>query len=217
MKTFRPAIALVLVSTFLSLPLHAQNAGPNSEASPPADKVPLGGQANPTKHDGTDLGTTEGMTPHDGDTKGAQLNTGSFLKEAALSNMAELKASTFASTHASDPRVKEMATHMVADHQRMATAASQIAKQKGVVLPTKLDASRAATDKRLEKMTGAAFDKAYVAQMVKDHQDTVSYFERMEKETTDADVKAFVTAQLPVLRQHSEMVLALNDVEKPKK
>jgi hypothetical protein len=62
---------------------------------------------------------------------------------------------------------------------------------------------------KLEKMNGAAFDRAYVDEMVKSHEKGVAEFERAAQSTTNTQLRGFVEKTLPVLRQHLEMAQQL--------
>ncbi len=53
---------------------------------------------------------------------------------------------------------------------------------------------------RLSALSGAAFDRAYMDDMVKDHQEDVAEFQREANGGSDADVKAFAAKTLPTLQ-----------------
>ncbi|MDQ0965728.1 putative membrane protein [Flavobacterium sp. W4I14] len=61
---------------------------------------------------------------------------------------------------------------------------------------------------KLNKLSGASFDKAYVEMMITDHQNAVALFEKASK-STDNDVKAYANKYLPVLKKHLKQVNAL--------
>ena len=56
----------------------------------------------------------------------------------------------------------------------------------------------------LDKLSGAAFDKAYAQQMVEDHQKTIAMF-KQHANSPQAEVKQFVSKTLPALEQHLKM------------
>ena len=60
------------------------------------------------------------------------------------------------------------------------------------------------TRQRLEKMSGAAFDRAYLEEMVKHHEKDIQEFERASN-STNPQVRAFAEKTLPTLRQHLQM------------
>ena len=59
-------------------------------------------------------------------------------------------------------------------------------------------------------LSGAAFDRAYAKEMVKDHTKAVQLFQREADRGTDAGLKSFASSKLPTLREHLEMARSLN-------
>ena len=93
-----------------------------------------------------------------------------FMKEAAEGGMAEVQLGQLASQRASSDSVKQFGKRMADDHQKAADELKQLASQKGVALPTSLDRGHQRLYDRLSKLSGADFDRAYMKEMVKDHQ-----------------------------------------------
>lgn len=58
---------------------------------------------------------------------------------------------------------------------------------------------------KLSKLSGADFDKAYMNEMLKDHEKDVALFEKEANSGKDADVKSWATSTLPTLRDHLQM------------
>jgi putative membrane protein len=129
-----------------------------------------------------------------------------FMKTAAEAGMAEVAAGQAASTMAKDADVKSFAQQMVTDHTKANDELMSLAAKLKVGLPKKTDAKHAALLKKLQKMKGDAFDKAYVKAQVEDHKKAVDLFTRESAKGKDAEVKAWATATLPTLKHHLEMV-----------
>jgi putative membrane protein len=55
---------------------------------------------------------------------------------------------------------------------------------------------------RLSKLAGAAFDVAYMRDMVKDHTSDISEFQQEAKSGTDEKLKSFASDTLPTLQDH---------------
>jgi putative membrane protein len=91
---------------------------------------------------------------------------------------------------------------MVDDHTRAGDQLKQIASSKGIQVPQQLSAKDKLTKERLAKLSGEQFDKAYMADMVKDHTQDVADFQRESKAGTDSDVKEFASKTLPTLEDH---------------
>lgn len=145
----------------------------------------------------------------DGATKKAEAEAApapqTFLHEAAVGGLAEVELGKLAQQNASSAAVKDFASTMVNDHGKANQELESLAQKENVTLPTQLDAKHTALRDRLAKLNGAAFDRAYMTEMVKDHQKDVAEFRAESKSSTNADVKAFAAKTLPVLEGHLQM------------
>ena len=125
-----------------------------------------------------------------------------FMMKAAQGSKAEIELGQLAQQNASSPEVKQFGQRMVTDHTQASDQLKQVASQKGVTLPEKLNAKDAATKARLEKLSGQAFDRAYMKDMVMDHKKDVSEFQNEAKNGKDPDVKNFASQTAPTLEDH---------------
>jgi len=128
-----------------------------------------------------------------------------FMSKAAQGGMAEVSLGQMASSKAADPAVKAFGDRMVTDHTRLGDELKQLAQTKGVTLPTDVDDEAKKTSDKLSKLTGKAFDKEYISDMVKDHEKDVKEFEKQSTGAKDADLKTWVTNSLPTLQDHLKM------------
>src|SRR5258707_15201082 len=90
-----------------------------------------------------------------------------FVKEAADGGMAEVELGKLAADKGSSGAIKQFGQRMVADHSKANDQLKQLASEKKVELPQEPSAKHKATMARLEKLSGQAFDNAYVAEMLK--------------------------------------------------
>jgi putative membrane protein len=127
-----------------------------------------------------------------------------FLKDAAEGNLAEVKLSELAGQHGASDGVKQFGKRMATDHQKAYDELKQLASQKGVAVPTALDRSHQALYDRLSKLNGADFDRAYMKEMVKDHDKDVKAFQKEANSGKDADLKAWASKTLPTLKEHQD-------------
>jgi putative membrane protein len=130
----------------------------------------------------------------------------SFVREAAVGGMAEVELGRLASDKASNADVKQFGKRMVDDHGKANDELKKLASEKNVTLPTELDAKHKATVDRLSKLSADAFDRAYVKEMVADHDHDVQAFTKESKSGADPDVKAWAGKTLPTLQEHQKMV-----------
>ena len=128
-----------------------------------------------------------------------------FAVQAAKGGMGEVALGQLAQQKAGSDAVKQFATHMVDDHTQANDALKQVASTKNIMLPAAppMDAKA----KKLENMSGAEFDKAYMAMMLDDHKKTIALFQKEAASGKDPDLKAFATKTLPTLKGHLEMVM----------
>jgi len=125
-----------------------------------------------------------------------------FVRKAAQGGLAEVELGKLAAERASSQDVKQFGQRMVDDHSKANDQLKQLASEKSIKLPEKLDATDAATKARLEKLSGKAFDHAYMRDMVTDHTKDVSEFRMESKKAKDPDIKNFASQTLPTLEDH---------------
>ena len=125
------------------------------------------------------------------------------VKDMAMADMAEVETGKLALSKSQNSEVKAFAQQMVDDHGQALSKVQALAQARGVTLPTEPDAKHKAMAAKLEKLSGDAFDKAYMAGAgVKDHKDTKSKLTSDAKKIKDADVKALADQHMPVVEQH---------------
>jgi putative membrane protein len=125
-----------------------------------------------------------------------------FVDKAAQGGLAEVQLGELAQQKSQDPKVKEFAQRMVTDHGKANDQLKSVASEKGITLPTDLDAKDKAEKDKLSKLSGEQFDKAYMNYMVKDHTKDVSEFQKESQSAKDPDVKSFASTVLPTIEDH---------------
>jgi putative membrane protein len=168
-----------------------------SSAQPPAKpqtSKPEGSKPQPPTGSGAASRAASGLAAADQ----------AFVKEAAIGGMAEVDLGQLAASKASNPEVKQFGQRMVDDHGKANEELKSWASQKSVNLPTELDAKHKAEHAKLEKLSGEAFDRAYMTSMVADHNKDVAEFQRQSKSAKDPDLRAWVTKTLPTLEDHQK-------------
>jgi len=134
-----------------------------------------------------------------------------FAMEAAQGGMAEVELGQLAGDKASNAKVKEFGQRMVTDHGKANDELKTIASSKNITLPSDINAKHKATKDRLSKLSGAAFDRAYMAEMLKDHQMDSTAFHKEATSGKDAELKAFASKTSTVVDEHLKMA---RDIQK---
>ena len=125
-----------------------------------------------------------------------------FMNKAAQGNMAEVEMGKLAQQNAQSQEVKDFGSRMVTDHSAAMDKLKEIAKAQGVTLPAQLSAKDKAMLDKMSKLHGDTFDKAYMHDMLQDHQTDVAEFKRESKAVKDPQLKDWVTSTLPTLESH---------------
>ena len=128
-----------------------------------------------------------------------------FAREAANGGMSEVELGRLAVERAANPAVKAFGQRMVDDHSKANVELQAIASQAGIALPGQVDAKEKQTYTRLAALSGAAFDRAYIDDMVKDHKADIALFEKASRASGDSPIKKFAADKLPTLREHLKM------------
>jgi len=128
-----------------------------------------------------------------------------FVLKAGQAGLAEVALGNDASALGKSDAVKHFGQRMATDHSGANEKLKAAAASGGFKVPQEASAEQKATEMELKAMSGAAFDKAYAAQAVKDHQGAVALFDDEATTGKDANLKAFASATLPTLKEHLKM------------
>ncbi len=148
------------------------------------------------------------------DTMTTKMDDRKFVKDAALGGMAEVELGKLAAQKASSDAVKQFGQKMVDDHTKANDQLKQVASKESISVPDSLDSKHQSRIDKLSKLSGPAFDKAYIKDQVKDHQQDVSEFKSEADNGSDANIKQFASSTLPTLEEHLNMAKELNKTEK---
>jgi putative membrane protein len=132
-----------------------------------------------------------------------------FLEHVARDSQAEIELGRLAAERGGSDAVKQFGDRMVKDHSQAANELKQLAQQKGITLSEQADRKHSRAVDRLSKLSGAEFDRAFVKDMVKDHEKAVSSFRREAQRAKDADVKQWASKTLPTLEDHLKSAQSL--------
>jgi putative membrane protein len=149
--------------------------------------------------------------------EGAKLTDPQIAHIAYTAGVIDIAAAKQALTKASNKDVKAFAENMVRDHEAVNKQALDLVKKLNVT-PEDNDTSKALTkaaaDKRaeLDKLSGAPFDKAYVANEVAYHKTVDTALEtQLIPSSSNAELKSLLQTGLKIFQgheQHAEHVAA---------
>jgi putative membrane protein len=129
-----------------------------------------------------------------------------FLMKASQGGMAEVQLGQLAADKAQNPQVKAFGEKMVRDHSTLDNELKPFADRAGVPPPTGLSEEDQAEIDKLKGLSGAEFDRAYVADMMKDHKHDQEAFKQEIASTQNPKLKMAVKHGLTVIDQHLAII-----------
>jgi len=137
-----------------------------------------------------------------------------FIRNATEGGQMEVELGKVAAEKASNADVKAFGEHMVTDHSKANQELAALCQSKGVDLTDdkpKIDKKVQKQVDKLSKKSGDEFDKAYVKDMVDDHETDVKEFQKAAEELKDQDLKTWAAKTLPTLQAHLDMIKGIQD------
>jgi len=125
-----------------------------------------------------------------------------FVSQAAYSSLAEVRLGEIAQERGSSAAVREFGQNMVTEHTQMNQDLINATANKGVTPPTSPDDGREAVADALEQLSGADFDRQYIAQQLADHQTTLTLFQNQAERGQDVELRQFAQRYEPVIERH---------------
>jgi putative membrane protein len=202
------ALTLTAFAAVTATPGRSQNNNNNGS------NANVGGNTNANTRNGNSNASGRMGTAGGGQTgagQGGTLNSADrqFMMRAAMMDMAEIETGRLAVSQGASESVRQFGQRMIDDHTRTSQQLMQLASATGFTPPQALDAKHQAAAAKLARLTGAEFDRAYMKQMVKDHQEAVSLYQRQSTRGSMPDLRSFASATLPALQEHLSMARSM--------
>ena len=124
------------------------------------------------------------------------------IREAVRGNYLEVALGRLAESRAENGSVKEFARRMISDHNAMNQQWTSLARKSAMEFLLDFGPRGKQTIDRFEDLSGTAFDQAYMAEMMRDHEDNVFVFNRMAQSAGSFEVRQLASAGAPMLREH---------------
>jgi putative membrane protein len=104
-----------------------------------------------------------------------------------------------------DDAVKRFGERMERDHGALQEQLNNMASRNGMPYKSGMGPENRANLDRLEKMSGRAFDRAYMTFMIQSHNGYLNYWRNEGRAARSAPVRTLVNRGLPTLEEHMEM------------
>jgi putative membrane protein len=128
-----------------------------------------------------------------------------FVAHAAAGGMAEVQMGQLAQEKGQSDAVKQLGQTLVNDHQQANQQLQSIAQAKQIDIPSSLDQQHQKKISQLQTKSGAAFDRAFLQEVIQDHTKDVAEFRTQSNKTQDVALKDFTSSTLPTLENHLQM------------
>jgi predicted outer membrane protein len=166
-----------------------------------------GTATTPSTTTGAAAGTAANTTSNATSNTAAALPVASaeFLATAHQSGLAEIAVARLAAERATNPEVRRFAQMLVADHTMSNASISQLLQSQNARPNTTATQEQSAAQQRLAALTGAEFDRAYLALNLEAHQRSVLLFMKQVQGGTNAQALSYARNMLPLLQTHLAM------------
>ena len=175
----------------------------------PANPQNPANRPNPTMNPGQSP-TYSPSTGPDSPGTTAKSDDRTFVRDAAIGGMTEVELGKLAQEKGSSEGVKKFAQRMIDDHGKANEELRKVAVSKSITVPDSMDAKHKARVDKLNKLSGPAFDKAYIKDQLKDHEQDVKEFQKEAQSGSDPAIKDFASKTLPTLQSHLDEVRNLD-------
>lgn len=142
--------------------------------------------------------------------KNQKLTDPEIAAVAVAANQVDIQAAEQAQQKSRNEAVRNFAQTMIQDHRSVIDKATALVKKLNVTpkenaLSRQLSSNGAKMRKKLQAKTGAAFDRAYVANEVAYHKAVIAAVtDKLIPEAQNAELKSLLESVVPVLRTHLE-------------
>lgn len=137
-----------------------------------------------------------------------------FLQNATMGGLTEIALGKLAVEKGSSDDVKQFGQKMIDDHTKADADLKQIATGGSMNVPDSLDSKHQSQVDKLAKLSGEQFDKAYIKEQVKFHEQNVKEFQDEAQYGSVAEVKNVASKGLPAIQEHLELAKELNKNKK---
>ena len=141
-------------------------------------------------------------TPANPTTAAAVAADAAPIRQAFGGNVLEVRLGQVAEDRADDDDVEDFARRMIADHAAMGREWETLARNNRVTLATELSATEQRTVDRLDDLSGDDFDRAYMTEMIRHHEQDLAALQRMATTARSAEVRKLARTGVTKVSEH---------------
>jgi putative membrane protein len=185
-------------------PARADNS-PWANVKPPRAGVPRQQSDTAAYRPDTALQRGNTQVTRDDLKQGAARQDAEFIRDAVADNYLETRLGDLAARKARDRSVRDYARMVANDRESMQDRWIRMADRNGLNIKPGMGPRHRDKLERLEKLSGEAFDRAYMTMQVQNNEDYRTYFEKEGRAAHSSDVRELVQRDLPTLREHTNL------------
>jgi putative membrane protein len=193
-RQVRSSLIALAGAALLTVPSAIAQAHPSSSPS----------QSSPTQQQG--VSPLDQANANQDPTGSSQMADKAFVHDALEGGMAEVQLGQLALQKSSNDDVKQFAQKMIDDHTKLGDEMKQVAVQMKLKVPDSPSKKDKSAIAKLQALNGDDFDKAYIKDMVKDHQQDLKDFKQEAQNTQSPDLKKVVNQGGQVIEEHLQMI-----------
>lgn len=125
-----------------------------------------------------------------------------FIRQAIRGNALEMRLGRVAQSRTDDSAVEDFARRMVTEHGSMSQQWATLARNSRVTVDTDLGPAEEQTVERLERLSGDAFDRAYIGDMIRYHERDLAAFQQAAATAQSPEVRRLATSGTTTIREH---------------
>ena len=128
-----------------------------------------------------------------------------YIRQVVQGNFLEVGLGRRAYSEASDSAVKQFGLRMARDHNSMNDRWTELARESGMAIGLEVSPAGRQVAERLEDLEDAAFDQAYMAEMIRQHEQDLATFQRLARWARSSEVRQLASSGAPTIREHLEI------------
>ncbi|GAA5044643.1 putative membrane protein [Thermocatellispora tengchongensis] len=132
-----------------------------------------------------------------------------FLVQAHQANLFEIAAGEAAQQKGTSQAIRDLGGKLITDHRKLDENVRNVAEQLNVDLPDEPSEAQSEELDRIEGLSGAEFDRAWVTAQIAGHRQTLADGAKQLEQGQSEQVKQLATDAKPVIEEHLQMLQEL--------
>ena len=125
-----------------------------------------------------------------------------YIRQAIRGNFAEAGLGRLAGSRAADSDVKAFAERMISEHNSMNEQWAELAQDNDMRFGVEYSPAARQSAERLDHLSGSEFDQAYMAEMIRLHEQDLAAFQGMARSARSPEVRQLASSGVSTIQAH---------------